>query len=63
LLQRALHADPTHAPRDLGRLLELLVEVLSETGTTVSDPQAREYLAALSGAGKSAKLAKQLLRG
>jgi hypothetical protein len=63
LLQRALHADPSRAPRDLGQLLELLVEVLSETGTTVSDSKAREYLAALSGTGKSAKLAKQLLRG
>jgi hypothetical protein len=63
LLQRALHANPAHAPRDLGQLLELLVEVLSETGTTVSDSKAREYLAALSGTGKSAKLAKQLLRG
>jgi hypothetical protein len=62
LLQRTLNANPNRAPRDLGALLELFVEVLSEVGATVTDPKARAYLSALTGSGKSAKLAKQLLR-
>lgn len=63
VLPRILHADPARAPRDLGALLELLVELSSETGLPLSDPQARAYLGALNGSGKVARLARQLLRG
>jgi len=61
LLAHSLHGDPARAPRDIGALLELLFELLSETGGKLSDVAARDYLAALSFGGKTARLAKQIL--
>ena len=61
LLARALHGDPAKAPRDIGALLELLSELLSETGGKLEDSRAREYIPALPFGGKTAKLGKQIL--
>jgi hypothetical protein len=62
LVRRTLHGDPARAPRELGAMLELLVELQIETDTPLTDPRTREYLAAIDGTGKSARLAKQLLK-
>jgi hypothetical protein len=61
LLAQALHGDPAKAPRDISSLLELLFELLSETGDKLNDGRARDYLAALPFGGKTAKLLKQIL--
>jgi hypothetical protein len=61
LIERSFHGDPAKAPRDISAFLESLVELLSETGSRLSDPSARSYLAALTTGGKTAKLVKQLL--
>jgi hypothetical protein len=62
LVQRALQGDPT-CVQNLGAVLELLVELLSETGAALTDPAAFEYLSRVTGSGKAARLAKQLCRG
>jgi len=62
LLQHALAGDPKQAPRDTSALLELLVELQSQTGTPLQVPATRTYLAALTAGGKTARLVKQLLR-
>jgi hypothetical protein len=54
--------DPTRCPRDLLALLELLKELLHESGEQVSVPAARNYLERLSGGGKVPKLAETLLQ-
>lgn len=61
LLARALHGDPAKAPRDIGALLELFFELLSETEGKLNDRVARDYIAALPFGGKTAKLGKQIL--
>jgi hypothetical protein len=61
LLARTLHGDPAKAPRDVSALLDLLFELLSETGDKLNDDHARDYLAALPFGGKTAKLSKQIL--
>ncbi len=61
LLQLVLHGDPLKAPRDLNALLELLLELLSETGRRLTDAKARSYLSSLSTGGKTAKLIKHLM--
>lgn len=61
LLQQTLQGDPARAPRDISALLELLVELLSETRTPLTDPATRHYLAGLSASGKTARLVKHLL--
>jgi hypothetical protein len=60
-LARALRGPAAHAPKDLSKLLELLHELSLETGSTLTDPEARAYLEALETGGKTAKLAKALL--
>jgi hypothetical protein len=61
LMTCALHGDPAKAPRDINVLLEMLYELLSETGGKLNDARAKEYLAALKAGGKTAKLVRQLL--
>ncbi len=61
LLIRMLHGDSAKAPRNVAGLLELLLEVRSEIGGRLNDPQARAYLEGLPAGGKGAKLAKQIL--
>jgi hypothetical protein len=61
VIARMLHEDPTKAPRDIGALLELLFELLSETGSKLNDARTRTYLAGLTAGGKTKKLVKQLL--
>lgn len=61
LLAQMFHGDPQKAPRDISALLELLFELLSETGEKLNDTRAREYIAALPFGGKTAKLGKQIL--
>ncbi|MEO6567795.1 MAG: DUF6493 family protein, partial [Opitutaceae bacterium] len=61
LVQHALRGEPANAPREMGMLLEVLVEVLSATNMRITVEIAREYLAACKGSGKPAKLARQLL--
>ena len=48
-------------PRDLHLALELLKELLVETGQCLSGPGIREYLGGLNVSGKTAKLARDLL--
>lgn len=61
LLGRVLQGNPATAPRDLGAVLELYYELLSDTGTVPGIPATRAYLAGLKAGGKVARLAKQLL--
>lgn len=61
LLAQTFHGDPSKAPRDTSALLELLFELLSETGGKLNDARARDYIAALPFGGKTAKLGKQIL--
>lgn len=51
-------ADPT---KDFHHLLELLLELLAETGTAVANPSTRDTLTQFTGSGKAAKAAKALL--
>jgi len=61
LLQQSLKGDPAKGPRDLHLLLELLVELQAETGATLTDPQARQYVQGIKTGGRTAKLVKKLL--
>jgi hypothetical protein len=61
LVQHALRGEPANAPREMGMLLEVLVEVLSATNMRLNVETARDYLAGFTGSGKPAKLARQLL--
>lgn len=63
LIQLALHGDARKAPRDLAMLLEVLVELLSESGRRLGDRTALEYLASLAVGGKTARLVNQLRAG
>lgn len=51
-------ADP---PKDLHHLLELLLELLAETGAAVVNPTTRDALTQITGSGKATKAAKALL--
>jgi hypothetical protein len=51
-------ADP---PKDLHYLLELLLELLAESGTAIVNPSTRDALTQMTGSGKAAKAAKSLL--
>jgi hypothetical protein len=61
LIQRSLRGDPARTRRDLHHLLELLVELLSETGSALDDRAAREYLEGVRSGGRTAKLVRRLL--
>ena len=61
LLQQALRGDPTKGPREMHAILELLVELQAETGATLNDPQARQYVQGIKIGGRTAKLVKKLL--
>jgi hypothetical protein len=60
-IERALQGDPVKAPKDLQTLLELLKELLIESGCRLSCPESRHYLSGLKSAGKTGKLARELL--
>jgi hypothetical protein len=60
-LEGALALGDAKPPRDLHALMELLHELCVESGEAVTHPGARDYLAAIKGGGKAAKLAKTLL--
>ena len=61
LLRQSLRGDPAKGPRDIHALLELFVELLAETGSSVNDTQARDYLCGITAGGRTAKLVKQLV--
>jgi hypothetical protein len=48
-------------PKDVHHLLELLLELLAETGASVANPSTRDALTQITGSGKAAKAAKALL--
>jgi hypothetical protein len=60
-IQHALPDDPAQAPKDLQTLLELLKEWLIESGCSVAHAAARAYLSGLKAAGKTGKLAREVL--
>jgi hypothetical protein len=61
-VERALHpGEPQRKLRDLHAWLELLFELCTETGETVSDPLAREGISALAKAGKAKSAARAVL--
>jgi len=62
LIQEALRHDPVDAPRGMGALVELLYEYVVATREPISDPQALDYLAAVTGGGKLKKFAGKLLQ-
>jgi hypothetical protein len=53
-----LLADP---PKDLHCVLELVLELVAETGTAITNLSARDILTQITGSGKAAKAAKALL--
>src|ERR1700759_3117771 len=57
LITQVLHGDPSKSPRDVSALLELLFELLSETGFRVDDQKTRIYIQSLKAGGKAGKLA------
>jgi hypothetical protein len=61
LLHQSLRGDPTKGPRDIHAILELLVELQAETGASLNNPQARQYVQGIKTGGRTAKLVKQLL--
>jgi hypothetical protein len=61
LVQRILRDTGPRDPKETSALLELLIELLMETGAGVTDPEARAYLSTVQGANRRAKLARQLL--
>lgn len=62
-LQHALHGDPGRAPRDIGRLLLLLHELLVATGGHLDHEPARAWLSAMTRGGQVARAKKALLGG
>jgi hypothetical protein len=63
LLMEMLRGQPARAPRDLGTLLELLVEIRASTDASPLPECVRSYLEGLSAGGKVQRLARQLLAG
>lgn len=61
IVARALRGNPDDAPRDVASLLSLLYELLIESGQTLADAGARDWLLAARRGGKVAKLRKSLL--
>jgi len=61
VVARALRGDPDAAPRDIGKLLLLLNEVLISSGEPLADPEARAWLTAMKRGGQVAKAKKALL--
>jgi Family of unknown function (DUF6493) len=61
VIQGALRGDPSHPPRDVQALLELLKESLLELGASVSDAEARAYLEKIETGGRTARLVRELL--
>jgi hypothetical protein len=51
----------TDPPKDVHHLLELLLELLAETGAAIENPATRDALSQITGSGKAAKAAKALL--
>lgn len=62
LLINTLQGDSSNAPKDVGILLELLFELVSQTGVKLHD-STRKYLASIKTGGKTGRLARQLLEG
>lgn len=61
LLTQSLRGDAARTPRDIHAILELLVELLAETGTSLTEPLTRQYVQGINAGGRTAKLAKKLL--
>lgn len=61
LLETTLQGDPSDVPRDLGKLLELLLELHAADGTRLESLQTRAFLADIRASGAAGKLAKALL--
>jgi hypothetical protein len=59
-IEASLCGERARWPRDLLALLELLQELRTRSGTRVTTPAAREFLAAISGGGRAAKVAAAL---
>jgi len=59
--QYLLRGDSAKAPRDLGKLLQLLHELLIQFDQRVEDEETRGYLKTMKRGGKAGKLAKAIL--
>lgn len=60
-LQHGLRGDLAKLPKDVAKLLELLVELAHELNLPVQDEDCRKWLTSLGTAGKGGKLARELL--
>lgn len=60
LMQRILQGDPAQAPKNVFQLLEVLVELRSQTGISL-DPKTATYLNGIKTGGKTAQLVRALL--
>ena len=60
LLQNVLSGEEQEAPKDVHYLLELLIELIAETGMELSS-ETKAYLKKLKASGKTGTLAKKLL--
>lgn len=63
LIEEAMDGDPAKAPKDVAKLLELLVELVSADGVALTHPTARDYVGRLPEAGRMKRLLTQLLGG
>ena len=61
ILQEILSGDAQEIPKDIHTLLELLVEMIAETGMELSG-ETKAYLSSLKPGGKTGALAKKLLQ-
>jgi len=62
LLQRITRVGGQRNSKEIGASLELLVELLTQIGGSVTDPGARAYLNTVQGSNRRAKLARHLLK-
>lgn len=61
IIQTAFRGDPAIYPRDVYALVGLLNELKAEAREPITNPDLRVFLRAISGSGKAARFAKQLL--
>ena len=62
VIQACLRGDAAAAPRDVGKLLALLLELLSAMGSPLNDPAARAFLQGMKRGGAAGKAKQALLR-
>jgi hypothetical protein len=61
IIEHSLTGNPCAATKEISSVLELFNELLAVSNTSVSHPETRAYLSAITAGGKTGKLAKNIL--